>query len=150
MAITRNTVNVYRMTPAKWAGLVVLALFFIGGGVSHFLYTGDFSAIVPPWMPYPRETVLATGVLELLFAALLFVKKARPLLSLWIAVYCLVVLPANFYMLQNNIPMFGRSFPPEILYARIALQAGVIALALWAANGKAHLVRYGLSGLFRF
>ncbi len=149
MAITRNTVNVYRMSPAKWAGLVVLALFFIGGGATHFLYTADFSAIVPPWMPYPRETVLATGVLEVLFAALLFVKKARPLISLWIAVYCLAVLPANFYMLQNNIPMFGHNFPQEILYTRIALQAGVIALALWAANGKAHLVRYGLSGLFR-
>ncbi len=149
MAITRNTVNVYRMSPAKWAGLVVLALFFIGGGATHFLYTADFSAIVPPWMPYPRETVLATGVLEVLFAALLFVKKARPLISLWIAVYCLAVLPANFYMLQKNIPMFGHNFPQEILYTRIALQAGVIALALWAANGKAHLVRYGLSGLFR-
>lgn len=149
MAITRNTVNVYRMSPAKWAGLIVLALFFIGGGATHFLYTADFSAIVPPWMPYPRETVLATGVLEVLFAALLFVKKARPLISLWIAVYCLAVLPANFYMLQNNIPMFGHNFPQEILYTRIALQAGVIALALWAANGKAHLVRYGLSGLFR-
>ena len=149
MAITRNTVDVYRMSPAKWAGIVVLALFFIGGGVSHFLYTNDFVAIVPPWMPYPHETVLATGVLELLFAVLLFVKKARPIASLWIAAYCLAVLPANFHMLQNNIPMFGQTFPPAVLYARIALQAGVIALALWAANGKAHLARYGLSGLFR-
>ena len=149
MAITRNTVNVYRMSPAKWAGIVLLALFFIGGGVSHFLYTNDFVAIVPPWMPYPHETVLATGVLELLFAVLLFVKKARPIASLWIAAYCLAVLPANFHMLQNNIPMFGQTFPPAVLYARIALQAGVIALALWAANGKAHLARYGLSGLFR-
>ena len=149
MAITRNTVDVYRMSPAKWAGIVLLALFFIGGGVSHFLYTNDFVAIVPPWMPYPHETVLATGVLELLFAVLLFVKKARPIACLWIAAYCLAVLPANFHMLQNNIPMFGQTFPPAVLYARIALQAGVIALALWAANGKAHLARYGLSGLFR-
>lgn len=149
MAITRNTVDVYRMSPAKWAGLTVLALFFLGGGVSHFLHTADFTAIVPPWMPYPRETVLATGGLELLFAALLFVKRARPIIGLWITVYCLAVLPANIHMLQNNIPMFGHEFPPAVLYARIALQAGVIALALWASNGKAHLVRYGLSGLFR-
>lgn len=149
MAITRNTVDVYRMSPAKWFGLAVLALFFLGGGVSHFLYTDGFTAIVPPWMPYPRETVLATGGLEWLFVALLFVKRARPIIGLWIAVYCLAVLPANVYMLQNNIPMFGHTFPPAALYARIALQAGVIALALWATNGKAHLVRYGLSGLFR-
>lgn len=149
MAITRNTVDVYRMSPAKWAGVVLLALFFISGGAAHFLYADDFTAIVPPWMPYPRETVLATGVLEILFAALLFVKRARPVVSLWIAAYCLAVLPANIHMLQNNIPMFGHNFPPAVLYARIALQAGVIALALWAANGKAHLVRYGLSGLFR-
>lgn len=149
MAITRNTVNVYRMSPVKWASVVFLALFFIGGGASHFFYTDDFTAIVPPWMPYPRETVLVTGVLEILFAVLLFVKRARPIVSLWIAAYCLAVLPANIHMLQNNVPMFGQTFPPAVLYARIALQAGVIALTLWAANGKAHLVRYGLSGLFR-
>jgi uncharacterized membrane protein len=149
MAITRNTVDVYRMSPARWTGLVVLALFLVSGGASHFLYTDDFTAIVPPWMPCPRETVLATGVLELLFAVLLFIKKVRPVISLWIAVYCLAVLPANIHMLQNNIPMFGHTLPPAVLYARIALQAGIIMLALWAANGKAHLVRYGLSGLFR-
>ncbi len=147
--ITRNTINPYRMTPLKWLGLVLLAVFFAGGAASHFLFPDDFAAIVPPWMPYPRETVFATGALEILFAGLLFVPAARPRVALWIAVYCLAVLPANFHMLNNNIPMFGQQFPPAALYARIALQAGVIALALWAANGKAHLVRYGLSGLFR-
>ncbi|HQQ73657.1 MAG TPA: hypothetical protein PK031_00735 [Pseudomonadales bacterium] len=148
MAITRVS-NTSRMTPAKWVGVSILALFFIGGGIAHFIYTDDFALIVPPWMPYPRETVLATGVLELIFAALLFVPAARQRIGLWIAVYCLAVLPANVYMLQQNIPMFGYQAPPAILYFRIVLQAGVIALAIWSTNAKQHLVRYGLSGLFR-
>lgn len=148
MAITRIS-NTPRMTPAKWFGLSLIALFFIGGGIAHFIYTDDFASIVPPWMPYPRETVLATGVLELIFAALLFVPAARQRIGLWIAVYCLAVLPANIYMLQHNIPMFGYQAPPAILYFRLVLQAGVIALAIWSTNAKQHLVRYGLSGLFR-
>jgi uncharacterized membrane protein len=148
MAITRTS-NTARMTPAKWAGLGLLALFFIGGGIAHFMYTDDFASIVPPWMPYPRETVLATGALELVFAALLFVPAARQRIGLWIAVYCLAVLPANIYMLQHNIPMFGYQAPPAILYLRLVLQAGVIALAIWSTNAQQHLVRYGLSGLFR-
>jgi uncharacterized membrane protein len=137
------------MTPAKWVGLSVLALFFVSGGFGHFLYTNDFASIVPPWMPYPRETVLATGALEILFAVLLFVPQARQRIGLWITVYCLAVLPANIHMLQQNIPMFGYQAPPALLYLRIVLQAGVIALAIWCTNGKQHLVRYGLSGLFR-
>lgn len=150
MAITRpSSKTVARMTPAQWVGLAVLALFFIAGGVGHFICTDDFTHIVPPWMPYPRETVLATGMLELVFAALLFVPKARQRIGLWIAVYCLAVLPANIYMLQNNIPMFGYDVSPALLYVRIVLQAGVIALAIWSTNAKQHLVRYGLSGLFR-
>lgn len=148
MAITRVS-NTPRMTPAKWVGVSILALFFIGGGIAHFIYTDDFALIVPPWMPYPRETVLATGVLELIFAALLFVPAARQRIGLWIAVYCLAVLPANVYMLQHNIPMFGYQAPPALLYFRLVLQAGVIALAIWSTNAKQHLVRYGLSGLFR-
>jgi len=121
----------------------------VSSGIGHFLYTNDFASIVPPWMPYPRETVLATGALEILFAVLLFVPKARQRIGLWIAVYCLAVLPANVYMLQNNIPMFGYQAPPELLYARLVLQVGIIALVIWCTNGKQHLVRYGLSGLFR-
>jgi uncharacterized membrane protein len=148
MAITRIS-NTARMTPAKWFGLGLIALFFIGGAAGHFMYTDDFTAIVPPWMPYPRETVLATGVLELVFAALLFVPAARQRIGLWIAVYCLAVLPANIHMLQHNIPMFGYQAPPALLYLRIVLQAGVIALVIWSTNAKQHLVRYGLSGLFR-
>ncbi|HSC75584.1 MAG TPA: hypothetical protein VLB90_05025 [Pseudomonadales bacterium] len=148
MAITRTS-NTARMTPTKWFGVSIIALFFIGGGIAHFMYTDDFAAIVPPWMPHPRETVLATGVLELVFAALLFVPAARQRTGLWIAVYCLAVLPANIYMLQNNIPMFGYQAPPAVLYFRLLLQAGVIALAIWSTNAKQHLVRYGLSGLFR-
>lgn len=149
MAITRNTRDLYRMTPAKWAGVALLALYFIAGAAGHFLYTDDLAAIVPPWMPYPRETVLATGALEIVFAALLFVAKARPRIALWISVYCLAVLPALFHTLSNNIPLFGQPVLPAVLYGGIALQPGLIALALWAANGKSHLVRYGLSGLFR-
>ncbi len=149
MAITRDTRNKTRMTPAKWVGVGLLALFFMAGGVSHFVFTADYTAIVPAWMPYPQHTVLATGVIEILFAALLFVPQTRQIAALWIALYCLAVLPANVNMLQKNLPMFGQTFPPEILYARIALQFGIIALAIWAANGKQHLVRYGLSGLFR-
>ena len=148
MAITRIS-NTPRMTPTKWFGLILIALFFIGGGIAHFVYTDDFTAIVPPWMPYPRETVLATGVLELIFAALLFVPAARQRIGLWITVYCLAVLPANIYMLQHNIPMFGYQAPPALLYFRLLLQVGVIALAIWSTNAKQHLVRYGLSGLFR-
>lgn len=149
MAITRITRDSKRLSKMQWAGLALLAAFFIGGGISHFLYTDDFAAIVPPWMPHPRETVLATGALELLFAALLFVPTLRARIGLWIVVYCLAVLPANFYMLQHDIPMFGQHFPPAVLYARIAAQALIIALALWCTNAKMHLVRYGLSGLFR-
>lgn len=150
MAITRTSrKTAERMTPAKWVGLVVLALFFISGGISHFIYTDDFTHIVPPWMPHPRETVLATGVLEILFALMLFAPAVRPRIGLWIVVYCLAVLPANIYMLQHNIPMFGYQAPPALLYLRIVLQAGVIALAIWSTNAKQHLVRYGLSGLFR-
>jgi uncharacterized membrane protein len=149
MAITRNTRDFYRMSPAKWAGVALLALYFVAGAAGHFLYTDAVAAMVPPWMPYPRETVLATGALDILFAALLFVPKARPRIALWISAYCLAVLPALLHVLANAIPLFGQPVPPVALYAGIALQAGIIALALWAANGKGHLVRYGLSGLFR-
>jgi hypothetical protein len=50
----------------KYAGLVLVSLFFVVGGQAHFTATGFFVKIVPPYVPWPLLMVYVTGVLELM------------------------------------------------------------------------------------
>ena len=52
----------------KYAGLVLVSLFFVIGGQVHFTSTAFFVSIVPPYVPLPLATVYVTGVIELIGA----------------------------------------------------------------------------------
>ena len=54
---------------ARRAGLGLVFLWFLIGGIAHFVATELEMTIVPPWLPWPRAAVLISGVCELLGAA---------------------------------------------------------------------------------
>jgi uncharacterized membrane protein len=75
----------------------VLAGFFILAGVAHLRVPDVLLAITPEWVPFPREVILATGVFELLAAAVLvFSVRGRAWAGVALAVYAICVWPANF------------------------------------------------------
>ena len=57
------------------ASRLVFVWFFFGG-IGHFVFTDAFTSIVPPYVPFPREIVLATGVCEIAGALALFHPEA--------------------------------------------------------------------------
>ena len=55
--------------PRRWPkriALLLLAVFFVYAGVSHFTNPGQFDAIVPPWLPAALALVYVSGVFEIL------------------------------------------------------------------------------------
>ncbi|MCB1842227.1 MAG: DoxX family protein, partial [Halioglobus sp.] len=48
--------------------LLLIALFFVTGGIGHFVFLDFFSAIVPNYLRWPREIVIISGVFEILGA----------------------------------------------------------------------------------
>src|SRR5579859_2089071 len=56
------------MSRYKLAGLAFVFLWFFAGGIGHFLATGFFLSIVPPYVPWPVAAVYVSGVFELLGA----------------------------------------------------------------------------------
>lgn len=59
------------------AGLATAFLWFLIGGIAHFAATELEMRIVPPWVPWPRAAVLASGAVELLGAAALLWPRDR-------------------------------------------------------------------------
>jgi uncharacterized membrane protein len=117
------------MTRPKIIGLAVVFLWFLIGGLAHFVFTETEMRIVPPWIPWPRTAVLVSGLFELIGAAGLVFPATRRAAGIGLFALTLAVTPANVYMLQRpdlfDIPMW-------ILIARLPLQVLLLALILWS------------------
>ncbi len=113
------------------AGVVFVFLWFFIGGIAHFVATDTEMRIVPPFVPWPRATVLVTGVFELLGAIGVIRAKSRPAAGAGLLLLTLAVTPANVYMLQRweQFPV-----PYWALVARLPLQAVLLVIIGWSTQ----------------
>ena len=74
---------------------VLLVAAYLLAGVLHLAVPHAFLRIVPDWVPMPRETVLATGVCEILGAIGLLIPRLRRVAAVMLAIYAVCVFPAN-------------------------------------------------------
>ena len=118
---------------ARGVVCAALAVFFAAAGVAHFTHTDAFAAIVPPPLPFEREIVLATGVMEFGFAVGLLVPKWRRVTGWLLAAYLLAVLPANVFMAREGIPL-GALESRAALWGRVVAQFPLIGVVLWCCK----------------
>jgi uncharacterized membrane protein len=74
---------------------IVLILFYGAAGVVHLAAPDKFLPIVPGWVPFPRETVLATGLCEIAGVIGLMTRQWRSAAGIGLALYAVCVFPAN-------------------------------------------------------
>jgi uncharacterized membrane protein len=103
---------------------------YLTTGLLHFLRPRMYEAIMPDYLPAHRELVLASGAAEMAGGALLLRERTKRPGGLWLIATLLAVFPANLHMALH--PERYRQFPRWALYARLPLQAGLIA-QLWRA-----------------
>jgi uncharacterized membrane protein len=119
------------LEPATGGGrlsLRVMAGFFIGAGINHFLIPGTYEQIVPPRLRgHAKELVRISGVAEIAGGLGVLIPATRRLSGLGLIALLAAVFPANVYMARE--PQHFRKIPRWALYARLPLQP---LLVLWA------------------
>jgi uncharacterized membrane protein len=81
--------------------LYTMAVLYIAAGISHFVNQRFYKKIMPPWLPWHKELVYISGVLEIILGLLLFPESTRVIAS-WAIIGLLVsVFPANIQMMLN-------------------------------------------------
>jgi uncharacterized membrane protein len=110
---------------------VILAVSMIVVGTTHFLTPIPFVRIVPPQLPSPLALVYISGFFEILGGVGLLipwvsVAAAWGLIALFVAVF-----PANINMAVNHIKIENVPYNPTLYWARLPLQAVLIAWAWW-------------------
>jgi uncharacterized membrane protein len=115
---------------SKRIGRAFTVLWFLIGGIAHFVATDTEVRLVPPFVPWPRAAVLVSGTFELLGAlGLLFTTTQRAAgIGLFALTVC--VTPVHLYMLQRP-DLFA--VPYWALVLRLPLQAALLGLIAWSA-----------------
>ena len=121
---------------AARASLYATAAAMIAVGALHFLAPEPFTRIVPPWLPAARALVYASGGAEVALGLGLLVPRSRRLSAFGLVALYVAVFPANVHMALRGVSLFEEQPPPPTwaLYARLPLQALLIANALWLAR----------------
>ena len=111
--------------------------FFVIAGSLHFIKPRPYRAIMPPWVPAPDAMVALSGAAEIAGGAGMFTVATRRVAGWWLAATLVGIFPANLHMALHpeRYPMVpgGR----RLLWARLPLQAVLIAWVLDAARGGA-------------
>ncbi len=115
----------------KRAGIVFVFLWFFIGGLAHFFATDLEMRIVPPYIPWPRATVLVTGVFELLGAAGLLFAATRRAAGWGLFALTIAVTPANVYMMQHAASF---AVPFWALVLRLPVQVALLVLIAWSCT----------------
>ncbi len=106
----------------------LLAVFFIGGGVNHFVSPRFYEAMVPlSLQSEAKRVVQVSGVAELAGGLGVLLPFTRRLSGVGLIALLAAVFPANVYMARN--PAKFAKLPAWALYARLPLQP----LMMWWA-----------------
>jgi uncharacterized membrane protein len=105
----------------------LLGVTFLTAGALHFLRPRLYEAIMPGYLPAQRELVYASGVAEIAGGAGVLHPRTRRLAGWWLIATLVAIFPANVEMAVHAERF--RRFPPAALWARLPLQAVLIAWA---------------------
>ena len=115
---------------------IALGLFMVIAGIGHLTFQRKaFQAQVPNWVPAPKDfTVVSSGFVEIaLGLALLFWKKKRIPMGIFLGIFYILVFPGNIAQYTNQRSAFGLDTDNKRL-ARLFFQPVLIMWALWSTG----------------
>jgi len=115
---------------------IILGAFMVIAGIGHLTFQRKaFQAQVPDWVPVSKDlTVVLSGYVEIaLGLALIFWKKDRVRIGIFLAVFYVLVFPGNIAQYTNHRSAFGLDTDGKRL-GRLFFQPALILWALWSTG----------------
>jgi uncharacterized membrane protein len=109
-------------------GRVLLAAFFVGAGIMHFVVPDAYLRIVPPALPARSLLVVLSGIAEILGGFGLLAPFARRMAAWGLVLLLFAVFPANIYTAVSHLPFPGILGQTWAQWLRLPLQ---LPLILW-------------------
>jgi uncharacterized membrane protein len=129
----------------------IIAAFYVWGGYAHLHLPDVLMMLMPDIVPFPRQVIFVTGLLEFAMAAALLTKPFRKWAGIAMAVYAICVWPANIKHFWYDIDVPGLGSNPIYHAIRLPLQPDcVVGFVLRARRKLAFPAKAGLAALLIF
>lgn len=112
----------YEFALSARIGISVMLLFTALG---HFLFTEGMTLMIPDFIPFKKELVYFTAIIEILGAIGLHITQFRPLIAWLLILFFILILPANINASIRHINYQNATFEGNgltYLWFRIPLQ----------------------------
>ncbi|SDQ01181.1 Uncharacterized membrane protein [Mucilaginibacter sp. OK268] len=119
----------------KLSAHIAMAVMMAFTALGHFKFTKGMMLMLPSFIPYKKQVVYITGVIEIAAAAGLLIPATRTLAAWCLILFFMVLTPANINAAIKHINMEKATFDgpgPEYLRFRIPLQLLFIAWVYWS------------------
>ncbi len=126
------------LSTAQRIGVVLAALSYVVAGTLHFIKTGAYLRIMPPYIPWHLAMVRVSGVCEILGGLGLLVPQTRRMAAWGLIALLIAVFPANIYMATNPIDAGAASIAPLVRWGRLPLQLLLVWWLLWCTKPLSH------------
>lgn len=121
-------------TTGRKIGLLLLAFFFVGAGVTHFTSPDFFVAIMPPYLPWHLELVYLSGLFEIALGLAVLPVATRALAGWGLIALLVAVYPANIHMALEPEPFVAAGTSLAFIYVRLPFQFLFMYWAWWATR----------------
>src|SRR5687767_6295198 len=108
-----------------FAARIALSVMLLFTSIGHFMYTNGMAMMLPDFIPYKTEMVYLTGIIEILAAIGLQIRRLRKLTAWLLILFFVVVLSANINAAIKHVDYQTGSLEgkgTEYLWFRIPLQ----------------------------
>jgi len=118
------------------AGRIAMSLMLVFTAIGHFIYTKGMAMMLPASLPFKKEAVYITGILEIIAAVGLLVPGMQVWTGWALILFFIVLLPSNIYAAINRVDYqkAGSQGPGiQYLWFRVPLQVLFIAWTYFSA-----------------
>jgi uncharacterized membrane protein len=112
------------------AGNIAMSAMLFFTAIGHFAYTKGMTMMMPAPIPFKKQLVYLTGVIEIVFALFLPVPRFSACTGWLLIVFFIVLLPANIFAALHQVDYQKGNFEGSgrrYLWFRVPLQAFFIA-----------------------
>src|SRR5450432_402975 len=118
------------------AGTIAMSATLIFTSIGHFAYSKGMTMMVPSFVPFKKQIVIATGLFEVFAAIVLLVPAWRQPTAIALIIFFLLMLPANINAAIKKVDYQKGNYEgsgANYLWFRVPLQIIFIAWVYWFA-----------------
>jgi uncharacterized membrane protein len=104
--------------------------------IGHFLYPAGMALMLPDFIPFKKEVIYLTGIIEVAAAIGLLIPRFQKLTAWLLILFFVMILPANIYAAIHHVNLTTATYDGSglnYLWFRIPLQVLFIAWVYYFA-----------------